>query len=105
MLSISPLWRANVGPQMDRSVNLSNEKLPFASCELLNFCWNFIFLLSFDHVKYAAIKIEYHIFQKAQVTSNKMEPKKRHNFLAQFFMAFLMVWFILFQLLAFGTIK
>ena len=46
-----------------------------------------------------------HIFQKAQVTSNKMEPKKRHHFLAQFFMAFLVVWFVLFQLLAFGTIK
>ena len=37
-----------------------------------------------------------HIFQKAQVTSTKMEPKKRHNFLAQFFMAFLVVWCILF---------
>ena len=46
-----------------------------------------------------------HIFQKAQVTSNKMEPKKGHYFLAQFFMAFLVVWFFLFQLLAFGTIK
>ena len=45
-----------------------------------------------------------HIFQKAQVTSNKMEPKKRHHFLAQFFMAFLVVWFVLFRLLAFGTI-
>ena len=32
-----------------------------------------------------------HIFQKAQVTINKMEPKKRHHFLAQFFSAFLMV--------------
>ena len=48
---------------------------------------------------------ENHIFQKAQVTSNKMEPKKRHHFLAQFFMAFLVVWFVLFRLLAFGTIK
>ena len=49
--------------------------------------------------------VAFHIFQKAQVTSNKMEPKKRHHFLAQFFMAFLVVWFVLFRLLAFGTIK
>ena len=49
--------------------------------------------------------ITFHIFQKAQVTSNKMEPKKRHYFLAQFLIAFLVVWFFLFRLLAFGTIK
>ena len=46
-----------------------------------------------------------HIFQKAQVTSNKTEPKRKRNFLAQFVMAFLVVWFILYRLLAFGTIK
>ena len=44
-----------------------------------------------------------HIFQKAQVTSNKMEPKR--NFLAQFFMAFLVVWFILSRLLAFCNLQ
>ena len=47
----------------------------------------------------------WHIFQKALVTSNKMEPKKKHYFLAQFLIAFLVVWFFLFRLLAFGTIK
>ena len=45
-----------------------------------------------------------HMFQKANVTSNKMELKK-HHFLVLFCMTFHMAWFVLFGLLAFRTIK
>ena len=41
-----------------------------------------------------------HIFQMAQVTSNKMVHKKRHNFLAQFSIPFHMVWSVLLRVLA-----
>ena len=49
--------------------------------------------------------ITHHIFQKTKVTLNKMEPKKGYHFLTQFFMAFLVVWFVLFCMLAFVTSK
>ena len=41
-----------------------------------------------------------HIFQMAQVTSNKMVHKKRHHFLAQFSIPFHMVWSVLLRVLA-----
>ena len=37
----------------------------------------------------------YHIFQNAQVTSNKMEHKERHQFLAQSSIPFHLVCFVL----------
>ena len=61
-------------------------------------------LQTFDNAILLKVALIFHILQKAQVTSNKMEPKKRHHFLAQFFMAFRVVGFVLFRLLAFGTI-
>ena len=42
----------------------------------------------------------HHIFQNAQVTWNKMVHNKRHHFLAQFSIAFHMVWSVLLQVLA-----
>ena len=46
---------------------------------------NFLFLMvSFLQHQYLSTYYM-HIFQKAQVTLNEMEPKKRHHFLAQFF--------------------
>ena len=41
-----------------------------------------------------------HIFQKAQVNSNKMVHKKIYHFLAQVFMVFHVVWSVLFRVLA-----
>ena len=41
-----------------------------------------------------------HIFQNAQVTSNKMVHMKRHYFLAQFSTPFHMVWSVLLRVLA-----
>ena len=46
-----------------------------------------------------------HIFQKAEVTLNKMVHKKRNHFLAQFSMPFHMVCSVLLQVLASKTIK
>ena len=48
------------------------------------------------YVKFSKIKLFLHIFQKTQVTWNKMVHKKRHHFLAQFSMPFHMVWSVLF---------
>ena len=46
-----------------------------------------------------------HIFQKAQVASNKNAHKLQHHFWAQFFMLFHMMWSILFHVLALKTSK
>ena len=49
--------------------------------------------------------LDSHIFPKAQVATNKNAHNFWHHFLAQFFMLFLLVWSILFGVLALKTLK
>ena len=46
-----------------------------------------------------------HIFQKAQVASDKNAHKLQHHFWAQFFMLFHMMWSILSGVLALKTVS
>ena len=51
------------------------------------------------------LSFDWHIFEKAQVASNKNAHRLQHHFWAQFFMLFHMMWSILFCVLALKTLK
>ena len=51
------------------------------------------------------LSFDWHIFEKAQVASNKNAHRLQHHFWAQFFMLFHMMWSILFRVLALKTLK
>ena len=61
---------------------------------------NMLYKILLEKWQYHNYDIAFHIFQNAQVTSNKIVHKKRHHFLAQFSIPFHMVWSVLFRVLA-----